>query len=81
MTKVSVYITCPQCGSPDVLCDATARWDFEAQDWSLSGTNDDRTCQSCDYEGYSFHETPASDLTAAQRAFLFEGADYQADAS
>lgn len=70
------HVTCPVCGSPDVAIDATAKWDFETQDWTLSGTFDDRTCQTCGYESHSFEATTEADLTDAQRAFIFDGADY-----
>jgi len=71
-----VYVVCPQCASPNVSVDATARWDFEAQDWVLSSTFDDRTCDDCGCESHSFAEVTPENLTAAQRAIIFDGADY-----
>ena len=41
---------CPNCGSADISRDATARWCDETQDWTLSGTFDDTTCDDCGQE-------------------------------
>ncbi|WP_294537682.1 hypothetical protein [uncultured Rhodoblastus sp.] len=41
---------CPNCGSADISRDATARWCDETQDWTLSGTFDDMTCDDCGRE-------------------------------
>lgn len=45
---------CPRCGSDDIVRDATARWDIDAQCWSLSGTFDNETCEACEAEGDDF---------------------------
>lgn len=42
---------CDICGSDDIVKDAAAVWDREAQDWSLSSTYDSTTCQVCLREG------------------------------
>lgn len=42
---------CDVCGSDDLVKDAAAVWDHEAQGWSLSSTYDSTTCQSCLREG------------------------------
>ena len=42
---------CDICGSDDLVKDAAAVWDREAQDWSLSSTYDSTTCQTCLREG------------------------------
>lgn len=42
--------TCPYCGSNDVFIDAVANWDASISDWSLSGTQDTMSCQTCDKE-------------------------------
>lgn len=68
--KKPVVVVCPECGSPDVSVDATARWDIEAQDWVMSGTFDDRTCGSCGYEGSSFAEVEVEAMTSAQSDFV-----------
>lgn len=41
---------CNNCGSDDITCDATARWDVDTQNWELSGTFDSKTCGNCGYE-------------------------------
>lgn len=41
---------CKSCGSDDVTCDATARWDEDTQNWELSGLFDSKTCGACGYE-------------------------------
>lgn len=38
---------CTECMGTEVCCDATARWDADAQDWALSGTCDDTYCDDC----------------------------------
>ena len=43
--------TCPRCGSDDIVKDACARWDQTAAAWSLEGTYDSETCQTCLREG------------------------------
>lgn len=75
------YVTCPVCGSPDVAADASAKWDFEAQEWSISGIYDDKTCQTCSYDGHSFEATTEDELTDTQRAFIFDGEDYPVPAT
>lgn len=35
---------CSSCGSPDVLCDAYAEWDAEAQEWTLQNTFEQTVC-------------------------------------
>lgn len=45
---------CPNCASDEIVRDATARWDPDAQSWSLSGTFDNETCDSCGAEGDDF---------------------------
>lgn len=81
MTEPKVYVVCPHCGSPSVACDATARWDYETQDWELSSVFDDRTCDDCGHHGSSFDEVTEEGLTVEQRATIYDGADYQAPAT
>ena len=81
MADTPIHVVCPVCGSPDVTCDATAKWDFEAQDWSLAGTMDEKTCQTCGYEKHSFEATTEDELTDAQRAFIYDGEDYSVPAT
>ncbi|WP_375292142.1 hypothetical protein [Sphingomonas melonis] len=71
-----IHVVCPVCASPDVVVDATASWSFENQQWELSSTFDDRTCQTCSYEGHSFDEVTDADLTPEQRGFIYDGEDY-----
>ncbi|MBV2149902.1 hypothetical protein KRZ98_16785 [Sphingobium sp. AS12] len=41
---------CRDCGSEDIGRDATARWDEDLQDWSLTAVYDSVTCDSCGAE-------------------------------
>jgi rRNA maturation endonuclease Nob1 len=38
---------CSQCGGTNVLIDAYAEWDFEAQEWVLQNTFDASVCEDC----------------------------------
>lgn len=42
---------CKSCGSDDIVRDACASWDADAQDWSLIGVFEPITCQGCEREG------------------------------
>lgn len=79
--QTPIHVVCPVCGSPDVTCDATAKWDFESQQWVHGGVQDDKTCQTCGYEGHSFDETADADLTPEQRAYIYDGEDYPVPAT
>jgi len=48
--KPKVKPVCKACGSDEISCDATARWDIDIQNWELSGTFDSKTCDQCGYE-------------------------------
>lgn len=41
---------CPECGSTEIVKDATAAWDQEARQWVLLSVNDFETCQNCGTE-------------------------------
>lgn len=41
---------CSRCGSDSVVRDASARWDIDAQDWSISGVYDCTYCDDCSAE-------------------------------
>ena len=56
-----IKIVCPECGSDSVCCDAAARWDIAAQEWSMVTTFDDRTCDDCGYDSHEFAEVVAKD--------------------
>ncbi len=44
-------VVCSGCGSQDVLCDAYAEWDVEAQQWELASTfQKGAFCNACDRE-------------------------------
>lgn len=45
MTKVR--LCCPDCGSTDIVRDATATWNEDTQDWECSGVQDAMTCHEC----------------------------------
>lgn len=40
-------LRCVECGSFDISTDASARWDFEAQEFVLSGCQDETYCEPC----------------------------------
>lgn len=42
-----IKIVCAQCGGENVLRDAYASWDVEAQEWVLSSIYDAFTCDDC----------------------------------
>lgn len=62
---------CDVCGSDDLVRDAAACWDVDAQAWVLLSTYDSTTCQACEREGddicdwRSLAGTPAPESTAA----------------
>lgn len=47
MAGKRIRMICPKCGSAEVLRDAYASWDEDAQAWALSATFDDFTCGGC----------------------------------
>ncbi|MBX3560864.1 MAG: hypothetical protein KF780_03530 [Sphingomonas sp.] len=47
---MKVAFTCSLCGGSDVLLDAWARWDIEAQDWLVADTLTQAYCRGCDGE-------------------------------
>ena len=49
MDKQVGYI-CEDCGSPDLVYDASARWDTRTQSMELSSTYDHCDCLSCESE-------------------------------
>lgn len=55
-----VDFRCPQCGSRNVVSDATAQWNVNSQSWELCGTYDCTTCQDCDYDADSGFELAIS---------------------
>lgn len=59
---------CPRCGSEDLACDATARWDIESQSWDISGLFDCQTCDNCGAEGDGFARwVPAAEFSPSDR--------------
>lgn len=56
--KQRVTLHCLNCGSDQLSCDATARWDVDTQDWELSGVFDSKTCDDCGYEKDYCKEVP-----------------------
>ena len=42
---------CKYCGSPEVVADASVRWDEEVQEWIISSVYDDVFCDECTNEG------------------------------
>ncbi|RJG49577.1 hypothetical protein D0Z70_24185 [Sphingobium terrigena] len=45
---------CPDCGSDEIVRDATVRWDPDERGWSISGLFDNETCDDCGAEGDGF---------------------------
>ncbi|MBB4200584.1 hypothetical protein CCR94_18185 [Rhodoblastus sphagnicola] len=50
MTEQQKTPICPHCGSHDIVFDAAARWSDEKQEWELSSTHDNTTCDDCGSE-------------------------------
>ena len=50
MTKPIVKPICRRCGGDSIVCDAAARWCVDAQEWQISTTFDNETCEDCGYE-------------------------------
>lgn len=51
MTNPKVKMVCSECGSSDVLADAYAEWDVDAQDWVVQNVFDKGAyCNKCDGE-------------------------------
>lgn len=48
MAKLNMV--CSVCGSKDVVRDAWAEWDFEAQEWVLQNVFDNAYCETCEGE-------------------------------
>ncbi|MBR1276650.1 hypothetical protein [Bradyrhizobium sp. AUGA SZCCT0283] len=43
---------CAACGSDDIICQATAQWSNEAQEWQLANTfNQPAHCNTCNHHG------------------------------
>jgi hypothetical protein len=43
---------CAACGSDDIICQATAQWSNEAQEWQLANTfNQPAHCNTCRHDG------------------------------
>lgn len=72
--KPMIVYCCTKCGGRNVSLDASARWDEIAQEWSLSGTQDQAYCDDCGGETSlreePLDEPPEGDLTAEQLAKL-----------
>lgn len=45
---MKIKIVCSECGSENVVRDATAAWDVELQDWTLCAVQDAGYCNECD---------------------------------
>ena len=54
-----IEMRCPHCGSENIIKDAAAAWDAEAQDWSLTCVHDHETCEDCGRSGYYMAERRA----------------------
>lgn len=50
MAKGRIRIVCRECGGTNVMRDAWAVWDEEAQDWDLGSVFDAAHCDDCDGE-------------------------------
>ncbi len=57
-----VEMRCPHCGSENIVKDATAAWDADAQEWSLTSTQDHETCENCGRSGDYMAERRPSGL-------------------
>jgi len=51
MESKPIHMVCRDCGSTEVVSDATASWDTEKQDWAVHNTFDKGAwCDECDGE-------------------------------
>ena len=50
MATAKIRIVCPECGSDNIVKDASARWNVETGAWELSTTYDATTCDDCGHE-------------------------------
>jgi hypothetical protein len=49
---------CAACGSDDIICQATAQWSNEAQEWQLANTfNQPAHCNTCRHDGQLMWQT------------------------
>jgi len=49
---------CAVCGSDDIICQATAQWSNEAQEWQLANTfNQPAHCNTCSHDGQLVWQT------------------------
>ncbi len=62
-----VTVRCKQCGSEEVIRDASAVWSDSDQTWELAGVNDQGYCDNC-----------GSETSLAQRYLGTDGEDYGA---
>ena len=52
---------CNYCRGEDVSADATVRWDYELQEWYISGVHDGDWCDECQGECTIVEESPSVD--------------------
>lgn len=55
-SKALAVPICRDCGSTEIVRDASARWDVAAQDWTLSGVYDCTFCDECNGESDNLAE-------------------------
>lgn len=59
MAEAKITFRCPRCESSQVVRDAYAEWDDDAQEWVLQSTYDSFACNEC---GADFREPDEIEL-------------------
>lgn len=54
---MKIWIVCAHCGTDEVMRDAWAVWDVEAQEWVLGQVFDAAFCEKCEGDA-SLEEVP-----------------------
>jgi hypothetical protein len=65
---------CRDCGGDSLVRDASARWDLDAQDWTMSGVYDSTYCDDCESESDDLCRWVAIDPAELPQSELVIGA-------
>lgn len=62
MTVPRVKMVCPKCGDDtQVVCEALAEWDIEAQEWVLRTLYETFACTACEANDIEPNQEPIED--------------------
>ena len=65
-----VKIVCKRCGSDDVSCSASAKWDVPSQDWVLAGVHDGEHCNCCGGDADLIEQTITEEEASGLRPYV-----------